>query len=156
VGLEVSSAAASAGTAAVPAGLPNFATGGGGGGGAGGGAALLLEGGVVVTTVTVCDVDVRGNWGPATGEPGIAVPQPATRAASSTTACLPEGMAGTLNGLRGLGYHRFGQQDRSGRPVLDLAVLNRFRCPKRDEIKAFRRCFRPVTREPGKDPVFRG
>jgi hypothetical protein len=66
------------------------------------GAALLLGGGVVVTTDTVWGDDAGGN-GAATGLPETAVPQPATRAASSTTTCLPD-MAGTLRGLGRLGY----------------------------------------------------
>jgi hypothetical protein len=87
--------------------LPNFATGGGGAGaGGGGGAALLLGGGVVVTTVTVCDAEVVGDCGAATGLPVTVVPQPAVKAASSTTTCLPEGMAGTLGRARRLGYRR--------------------------------------------------
>ncbi|GHH30336.1 hypothetical protein GCM10017774_07810 [Lentzea cavernae] len=82
---------------------------------------MLLPGGVVVTIVTVWDVDVRGGGGgcgAATGEPGTAVPQPATRAASSTTACLAEGMAGTLSGPGGLGY-RSGER----RPEAEVVLL---------------------------------
>ncbi|SER55587.1 hypothetical protein [Lentzea albida] len=50
--------------------------------------------------VRVWDLDVTGVRGAAAGEPGIAVPQPATRTASSTTAGLAEGMAGTRGRAR--------------------------------------------------------
>jgi hypothetical protein len=133
VGFEVSSAPASGGTAAAPFGLPNFATGGGGGGGAAddGGAALLLLGGGV-TTDTVCDGDAVGKDGPGTGEPWIVVPQPATKAASNTTTCLPD-MAGTLNPLPQRAKHL------AKRPR-DQGVLQVFHDrdrPNRDKIRLF-------------------
>ncbi|GAA3641950.1 hypothetical protein GCM10022267_30540 [Lentzea roselyniae] len=84
----------------------------------------------MVTTETVGGDDAAGN-GAATGLPGIAVPQPATRTASSTTTCPPD-MAGTLN-----------------------LLSRRAKCArKRREIKACCRCFPNVTQKPGQDPVF--
>jgi hypothetical protein len=79
VGFEMSSALASAGIAAFPAGLPNWAGGATGAGGGGGGAAeAAVEAEVVAETGA--EEAVGGSKGGATLTPGVLVAHPASNA----------------------------------------------------------------------------